>query len=426
MLNQNRKEIVMQLRQITKFSALTLLASFHIGLTAQNWETVLDFQYMQEAGGIWGATADSLGNVFLGGSGTDFLGNFHGLVVQTDSTAAEWSLVGDLQPPAPYRTADARGLSLDTAGNLYWSGTFAGAPCAKSSCPGPVWFVRKSPDFGQSWMDVDTFVYAPGQLSDARGVASHPSGRTFVAGSANDSHGKSHWIVRASDSGAAGTWSNADDVPGAAGRGIKYIPNRGLFAVGFTEQTKTLSNGWLVRRSADGGVSWSTVDLHQLPKQSGWYQDAAALGLVGDAEGNIYVAGSIKAMVTVGRTASAPAQWLIRHSTDGGTTWQTLNMFAYVPGKEASAWGISSDAAGRVVAIGRGQDSQGIFHWIVRRRDAQGFWQTVDDYQLATGKNAYAQAVVVDAAGNLLVSGEVVDANGGYHWIVRRLSNPAI
>jgi len=394
-------------------------------LPAQTWETVLNYQYVSDpfpgysSGGGWGLATDALGNVFVGGTGFEASNVGHGLVLKTDTTATTWYVSDDFNPTPPYTISDVRGIGFDSNGNLYRSGQLW-APCTKSSCPGFVWHVRKSTDNGASWSTVESFQYAPAKSADPRGVAGDSSGNIFVCGDANDANGVNHWLVRKSATGESGTWSNSDDLSGAVGRGIAYVPGIGLFAVGFTERSKTMSNGWMVRRSVDGGATWSTVDLYQLPKQSGWYQDANALGVTGDAQGNIYVVGGIKSLVTSGRSSSAVAQWLIRRSTDGGAHWTTVDMFAYTAGQESSAWGISKDGAGSVAAVGRGHDSQGITHWIVRRPDALGFWQTVDDYQLALEKGASAGGVLTDAAGNLLVNGVAADASGVEHWSVRR------
>lgn len=127
--------------------------------------------------------------------------------------------------------------------------------------------MHKSADGGQTWSPVESFQYAEGESADPRGVAGGPSGTVFVCGNANDSAGRSHWLVRKSNRGEPDTWSTADDVSSAVGRGITYVPGYGLFAVGFTDRSKTMSRGWMVRRSPTGEPgTWSTVDLVQLPK----------------------------------------------------------------------------------------------------------------------------------------------------------------
>jgi hypothetical protein len=114
---------------------------------------------------------------------------------------------------------------------------------------------------------------------------------------------------------------------------------------------------------------------------------------------------------------------IVRNSTNGGNTWSTVDVFNVGAGKIGSATALGADAEGKPVVGGRYQDAQNIDHWIVRRPDALGNWQTVDDFQLEPGLGALPEDVTVDAAGNLLVTGHANDATGT-HWIVRRLASP--
>ena len=115
-------------------------------------------------------------------------------------------------------------------------------------------------------------------------------------------------------------------------------------------------------------------------------------------------------------------QWIVRKSGDGGNTWVNVDVLTVGAGKIASALAVGTDGVGLVVVAGRYQDAQSVYHWIVRRPDALGNWQTVDDFQLAPGYAADPAGVAVDAAGNLLVTGSASDAAGN-HWVVRR-TNP--
>jgi hypothetical protein len=92
--------------------------------------------------------------------------------------------------------------------------------------------------------------------------------------------------------------------------------------------------------------------------------------------------------------------------------------------KSATARAIAKDSIGKTVVVGSAWDAQGIIHWIVRRPDSSGTFQIVDDYQFPQGQGAEALGVVVDATGNVLVSGAGYDATGIAHWIVRRLASP--
>lgn len=389
-------------------------------LSAQSWQTVLDFQLVagQPAHGE-ALAADALGNVFSAGTAADALGTPHGLVLKTDTAEVNWYLSDDTNPsPAQYGSSLWRGFGFDSSGGLYSVGTLT-PKCSSRTCPGSSWYIRKSPNGGASWSTVDSFQYAPGNNSAARAFGADLIGNVCIAGYGTDAAGVMHWLIRRSVNG--GSWTLVDDFPASSSRAsvpteanaAHFAPGLGFFVVG---QVATQSgNVWLVRRSLNGGVTWSTVDTFQLVQGL----DAYAYGVSSDNQGNVYVGGGAIASQTVVKGKVYYARdWIVRKSSDGGNNWATVNVF---PGTGTVAAGLSmgTDSTGNVVEAGGAQDAQGVSHWLVRRPDSSGAWQTVDDFQLVPGRYAEADSVVTDAAGNLLVTGVADDATGG-HWIVRR------
>ena len=392
--------------------------------SAQNWTTVLDYQY---AGGASSGgnciTADSFGNIFTGGVGYPPSGFGSGLVLRTDTGLDNWFMSDNSNPSSPQYGSEVNGLTFDSLGNLYSSGTLY-SPCTKTSCPGSQWYIRMSSDAGVSWTTMNLFQYATGKSCGAGSIAADLAGDVFVVGTALDANGMAHWLVRKGSNAGQG-WSSVDDIAGARALGIGFVPNVGLFAVGHlsttttTKGSSTTTASWLVRRSLDNGNTWSTVDLLQPPTGYG----AHGYAVVGDSSGNVYVAGNTTILVGSGRNSTSVSQWLVRRSSDVGNTWSTVDAFSYVSGKSSVVSAIGKDSTGNPVATGTATDSSGNQHWLVRRL-MQGTWQTVDDYQLAPGqKEAFGCGVVTDAAGNLLVAGGANDSAGVTHWIVRR-TNP--
>lgn len=391
--------------------------------SAQNWTTVLDYQYIigASSGGNCIA-ADALGNVFSGGVGYPPSGFGSGLVLRTYTGLESWFMSDNSNPSSPQYGSEVNGLAFDSLGNLYSSGTLY-SPCTKTSCPGSQWYIRMSSDAGASWTTMNLFQYTTGKSCGAGSIAADLSGNIFVVGTASDANGVHHWVVR-KGANAGQTWSSVDDLPSAGALGIGFVPNVGLFAVGQMSTTiksknsSTTTSSWLVRRSLDGGSTWSTVDLLQPPAGYG----ADGYSVVGDVSGNVYVAGNTTILVGTGRTSTYVSEWLVRRSSDGGNSWSTVDAFSYVSGKSSVLSAIGKDSVGNPVVTGTGTDSSGNQHWLVRRL-IQGTWQTVDDYQLAPGqKGAFGSGVVTDAAGNLLVTGGANDSAGVTHWIVRRTS----
>ena len=388
---------------------------------AENWTTILDYEYI--AGASTGGNciaADGLGRVFTGGVGYPGSGFGSGLVLGTDAAEGSWFLSDDSNPSPPQDGSEVNGLAFDSFGNLYSAGTIY-YPCTQTSCPGSQWYLRMSSDGGASWSTMNLFQYSAGKSCGAGAIAADLSGNVFVVGVAPDAKGVGHWLVRKGSNGGQ-IWSSVDDISGARALGIGFVPDVGVFAVGSISTTTTIkgssttTTSWISRRSVDGGLTWSTVDILQPP--AGY--NAHGVAATSDSLGNIYVAGSTTVLVGSGRTSSAVPRWIVRKSSDGGNTWSTVDAFSYVSGKSSFPSAMGSDSDGNPVVTGTATDSSGAQHWLVRR-PVQGVWQTVDDYQLVLGqKEAVGCGVATDAAGNLLVTGGADDSAGLTHWIVRR------
>jgi hypothetical protein len=402
--------------------AVALLMLGTVPGKAQSWQTVLDYQMVPGASsGANCIITDPLGSVFNGGVGYPASGFGSGVVLKTDSTEADCYKSDNSNPNPPAYGSEVNGMAIDSSGNLYSSGTFY-SPCTQTSCPGSQWYIRASSDSGATWSTVNLFQYVAGKNCGAGAMSADLSGNVYVVGTAADASGVGHWLVRRGSDGGT-TWSSVDDISGARALGIGFVPNAGLFAMGSistvtsSKNKTTTTSPWVVRRSFDGGATWTTVDVLQPP--SGY--TASGQGIAADAQGNLYVAGRTTILVTSGHATTAMGQWIVRKSSDGGNTWATVDAFSYVPGKASVAFGIGNDPTRNVVVVGTGTDSAGYQHWLVRRPDSSGQWQTIDDYQLVAGKSAEAGGVASDAAGHLLVTGAANDAAGVMHWIVRRL-----
>ncbi len=109
--------------------------------------------------------------------------------------------------------------------------------------------------------------------------------------------------------------------------------------------------------------------------------------------------------------------WITRLSQDGGSVWETVDDFNYVTNNNSGANDVIVDSSGNYLSVGYGT-SGGFTHWVVRRSVDTGLtWATVDDYQLAAGGNAVAQAIVVHGNGDIYVSGFAFNTTS--HWITR-------
>jgi hypothetical protein len=114
--------------------------------------------------------------------------------------------------------------------------------------------------------------------------------------------------------------------------------------------------GWLVRKSANGGASWSNVDY----VTNGW--PAYARSLVVDPLGRIFA---------VGFQGTTTASWLVRASADGGATWTTTDSFLPSGYTGAQAESAAVDALGNICVVGTLADSNESDDVAVVRRLAQ-------------------------------------------------------
>ena len=294
------------------------------------------------------------------------------------------------------------------------------------------WIVRRSADGGATWATVDDYAY-PGALGNSAGsVAVSASGEVFAFGSCRLSAGGTgiRWVVRKSADGG-GTWSTVDDhgFPGGSNVNpwkIAADGAGGVYAVGnvfLADSSKSSSSRWVVRRSADGGATWQTTDLFQSAAGKGAFARAVC---VDGATGAVFVAGT--------DDSTTPSRWLIRKSVDGGATFSTLAGSAYPSG--GTPYAVKVDAAGAIYVAGNNAvttSSKRITttttHGIVRRSGNGGAsFATVDDFQYAANANFAFRDLLVDSLGRVTACGSGDDAPATVfpryaHWVVRQSSD---
>lgn len=218
------------------------------------------------------------------------------------------------------------------------------------------------------------------------------------------------------------------------------------------------SAGQQVRRSADGGLSWTVVDDAGL----------SANGLATDTTGNVFVSGSVfdkrgnefwairkganlsqgwttcyksskplakgmgmvfvnpvpgghaGGLFAVGNlTETKTTQWSVLRSRDSGATWQRVDAWGtskFNGGAYARA--ITADGAGNIYVAG--YDAMGVPAWYVRlSRDGGNTWQTILTEYTAGDYNR-ADDIAADPAGNVYVVGLTQQTGSGAKWTVRR------
>jgi hypothetical protein len=343
----------------------------------------------------WGLAAAPSGTICV--VGNDHPAGIAGgnqLVLSSSDSGNSWSVLDDFAPPGRYVDFFGvfdlgGGIASGPDGSLYTSGL---SYPEETSNGDPRWYVRRSTDGGATWTTVDDFLMTSvwGNHDDI-GIAADAAGNVFVSATdfyVSGSNAYPLWSVR---KGVGGTsFSTVDTVLNGRPTDVFVHPTAGVFVVGMT------SSSWLVRRSTDGGATWSNVDV---------FQSAVPMGIAANASG-LYVVGH-GYIFNKGITS---AHWIVRKSTNGGNSWTTVDDYQLSAGSSTQARCVASDANGNLVVAGSAAGK-----WIVRKSaGGTGPWTTVDVFQNA-GSVTTPNATAADAFGNVFVGG-----NDGANWLIKK------
>jgi hypothetical protein len=370
------------------------------------WGTVDNFQLAAGQSAYAKAMAtDSGGNVYAAGFAYDSAGHSHGIIREKLAGGTSWTTIEDYTVPTTVTNGGAsfRAIALDSVGDIYVAG-------AANTSGTNAWTVLEKPAGGTTFSVVDS-------ISGGDGVtlAIDPAGNVFAGGSTWTTSGKSgngkktyYWTVRKQTAGQ-GAFSTVDNSISSV---IQIFPegatsiasgaSAGLYVVGLGS-----GSNWLVRKSADAGATWKTVDSFLYPSGT----NSRALGVAGDGAGNVYVVGW-------GWDSSNSEHWMVRKSANGGSSWSTVDDFRYGATYNI-AEGLGTDLAGNVNVVGFGVDSSGVYHDLVRS-NAGGSWTTVNDLPGGGTFDAFA----VDPSGNLYAGGALYDSSNVDHWVIQSAAGP--
>ncbi|TVQ22202.1 MAG: hypothetical protein EA367_04520 [Leptolyngbya sp. DLM2.Bin15] len=186
------------------------------------------------------------------------------------------------------------------------------------------------------------------------------------------------------------------------------------------------SDTFVASYTSGGSLQQRSGDFNTISRQ------AAATSIAVDAAGNIYVAGITNAQLNInnpGNPYSNSDAFIAKYSANGTQLWfNTLDS-----GSTDTARRLAVDSAGNVYTVGQtqgtlpGQTSAGgTDAWIVKY-DTNGNQQWLN--QFGTSSLDEAQAIALDAAGNVYVTGETEGSLFGTHqggsdaWIVKYSSS---
>lgn len=410
----------------SRSSLLTALVVTLVGAAAhtthaQTWQTVDDFQHTAGLGATGGDIGtDASGNIFSVGSGTttaDGSGRVALIHVSADQ-GLNWITLPEFSEPG-WSWAHYRAFTADASGRLYVGGNGRMAHWPSQDLG---WIIRESVDGGASWAatdDLDGDTYA-----GCADIKVHPITGDVYAGGSSATFGR---VIRKRAAGASEftTVYSSGLSDGGSAWSFGFHPDGKVFVGGAGSVSSILS--WITLRSPTGDLgSWTTVDTF---RSTEWTQSSANATTITES-GTIYVAGWGYSSKTRKR------HWIVRTSTNGGSTWTISDNFSY-GGATVELSGMTLDAAGRIFVCGQAANSAGNLYWLVRKGTPgtklvrQGgkwvavptmTWTTSDAFQFAVGQPARANGITADASGNILVNGRAADATGVDHWIVRKLA----
>jgi len=390
-------------------SALALvMASSGSSMGQTGWFTTDDFQLVPgKTANAEDMGTDSSGNILAVGTGSDGV-KTHGIVRRSTDGGNTWSIIHSAPDFYP------RAVGNDSSGNLFVLGNIA--PGLETSR----WGVMRRADSGSSWFTVDDFQYVAGKNSWPDSFGKDSLGNLYAAGLGNDASGTGgqaqHWIVRRSQDGGT-TWATVDDFKPFDWRAEAHaIANNSsaVFVAGLADKGSGQNRGnhWIVRKSADGGCTWITVDDFQLSAN----KSANARALAADSLGNLYAAGWA---FEKGQNRN----WIVRKMANFGGTWSTVDRFQYLGKNSSQPATLGIDGSGKIYTAGYGSDNTGLYHWLTRRSlDGGSTWALVDDFQHTPGQNSKADGgFASDPSGNIFIGGGGTDSSGKSRWIVRKL-----
>lgn len=253
------------------------------------------------------------------------------------------------------------------------------------------WITRRSRDRGNTWTTVDTYTTHPDQQFGAIGIAADArNGHVYAVGGAQSQTSAVEWqpwVVRKSTNDGD-TWKNVDNFnlarnfvgPRAIaidGEGVIYVAGT---TVEFNEDFGEAGRHGVLRRSADGGATWTTQHFHEFEFLS---------AVAASENGTVFVSGA-----KIAPPVGGHVPWLIKTSTTGTGGWTLAKELP----EGFNIKGLRTHSDGRVIAFGSALNGDS-FYWttLEARISAPTAWTEIDRYQPLDFSAGFGDAEAVSA-----------------------------
>ncbi|AFY80093.1 Ig-like domain-containing protein [Oscillatoria acuminata] len=305
---------------------------------------------------------------------------------------------------------DAKGITVDSAGNLYITGQTYGNLGGTFFGGTDAWIAKYNSSGTQQW--VKQFGTANVEWSESITVDS--AGNSYITGYTNGSLGGTHaggydaWVAKYDSSGTQ-QWvrqlgTTADDTSNS----ISLDSAGNLYMTGTTHGSLggiSAGNGdaWVAKYNSNGTQQWV--------KQFGTPGIEFSEGIAVDSAGNSYMTGSTRSDLG-GTNAGAYDAWIAKYDSSGIQQW----VKQLGSSSDDLSQGITVDGAGNLYITGYthanlgGINAGGTDAWVAKY-NSSGTQQWVK--QLGSSSNDYSESITVDGAGNLYITGYTEGNLGG-------------